>query len=111
MNFLVSLGRLIAVAGLAAILISHPLQAETVAEALTRGDAPAARVALEAEVKGDPETDLLRAQLEGIIAMRAGDFAKAATIFQGILKVAPAYEPARLQLYARLTAWASGKKP
>ena len=102
MHFLVSLGRLIAAAGFAAILLPHPLQAETVAEALTRGDAPAARVALEAEVKGDPEADLLRAQLEGIIAMRAGDFAKAATIFQGILKVAPGYEPARLQLYRAL---------
>lgn len=72
--------------------------ADAVDDALLRGDADAARTALETQVAGRKDGQLLRNHLEGIIAMRAGDYAKAAHIFRNIRAVSPGFEPARMQL-------------
>ena len=88
-----------AVLWLAAFLVvTSAARAETVAQALQRGDADAARAALNAQVAGRPDAGLHRAHLEGMIALRQGDAANAITIFRAILDVAPDFEPSRLWL-------------
>lgn len=77
-------------------------QADTVAAALQRGDAAAARRVAEAEIKGRKDAGLLRAHLEGMIALRQGETDKAVQIFRAILAVAPDFQPAQQQLAAAL---------
>lgn len=84
---------------LTAILVATtPARAETVAQALQRGDATAARTALNAQIEGRPDAGLHRAHLEGMIALRQGDATNAISIFRAILDVAPEFEPSRLWL-------------
>ncbi|MCF8486073.1 MAG: surface lipoprotein assembly modifier [Rhodobacteraceae bacterium] len=93
------------IGGMAAVLLfTGSVQAETVGQALRRGDAEAARAALSAEVAGRKDAGLHRAQLEGLIALRQGEPAKAMQIFRAILEVAPGFEPARLGLVKALEA-------
>ena len=74
------------------------VRADAVADALARGDAVGARQALEAQIKGQPGGNVLRAHLEGMIALRAGNAAQAARIFEAILAIAPSFTPAKEQL-------------
>lgn len=92
------LSRLVRTAGLVALLVAGPASAETLETALRRGDATAARAALEAEIAGRPDAALHRAHLEGLIAMRQGDLRKAEAAFRQILARNPDFEPARVQL-------------
>ena len=87
---------------MACLLAAAPARAETIEAAVRRGDYPAARALLEAQVSGKPGADLHRQHLEGLIALRGGDPARAAAIFRAILARNPGYEPARLQLIVAL---------
>ncbi|HMO06478.1 MAG TPA: surface lipoprotein assembly modifier [Paracoccaceae bacterium] len=89
---------------LALALSSSQATAQTggVSAALARGDYAAARRLAEAEVSGRPDAALHLAHLEGLIALRAGEPAKAAEIFRAILSVAPGFEPSRVQLVVAL---------
>ncbi|TVP72728.1 MAG: DUF560 domain-containing protein [Rhodobacteraceae bacterium] len=78
--------------------------AETMAQALQRGDAVAAREALSRHLARRPDAGLHQAQLEGLIALRAGDADGAIAIFRDILAVAPDFEPARMWLIRALHA-------
>lgn len=99
----------IAIGCLTAILLTNiPALAETVAQALQRGDGDAARAALTAQVAGRPDAGLHRAHLEGMIALRQGDVQNAITIFRAILDVAPDFEPSRLWLIRALQAAGQG---
>lgn len=91
------------ICGLTAIVISiAPAQGETIAQAMQRGDADAARAALTKQVAGRQDAGLHRAHLEGMIALRQGDPDTAIEIFRGILSVAPDFEPSRLWLIRAL---------
>jgi outer membrane protein len=92
------IARFFQAAGIVALLLAVGARAGTVDEALQRGDASAARAALEAEIANQRDANLHRAHLEGLIAMQQGDLAKAETIFQSILTASPGFEPSRLQL-------------
>lgn len=92
------LNRLVRVVGLVAALSAGLAQADTLEKALQRGDATAARAALEVEVAGKPDADVHRAHLEGLLAMRRGDLRAAETIFRAILARFPGFEPSRVQL-------------
>lgn len=97
------LNRLVRTAGVVALLFAGLVradlaQADTVEKALQRGDATAARAALEAEVAAKPDAAIHRAHLEGLLAMRRGDLRGAETIFRAILARSPGFEPSRVQL-------------
>ena len=92
------LNQWVRVLGLVAALSAGLAQADTVDMALQRGDAGAARAALEAEVAGKPDAALHRAHLEGLIAMRRGDLRAAEAVFRSILARHPGFEPSRVQL-------------
>lgn len=103
MKLLRRLNRLVRTAGVVALLVAglaraDLVQAETLEMALQRGDATAARAALEAEVAGKPDAAIHRAHLEGLLAMRRGDLRAAETIFRAILARSPGFEPSRIQL-------------
>ncbi|MDP3195417.1 surface lipoprotein assembly modifier [Tabrizicola sp.] len=95
--------RLVRTAGVIAVLFAGLAQADTALAdtlemALQRGDANAARAALEAEVAGKPDAAIHRAHLEGLIAMRRGDLRTAEAVFRSILAKHPGFEPSRVQL-------------
>lgn len=93
------------IGGLAALFIlNSQAQSETVEQALRRGDAQAARVALSEQIAGRKDAGLHRAQLEGMIALRQGDPDTAIKIFRGILAIAPTFEPSRIGLIRALEA-------
>lgn len=85
-------------AGVIALMITSAASADTLEAALQRGDAAAARAALEAEIAGKPDAEIHRAHLEGLIAMRQGHLRKAEAMFRAILAEHPGFEPARVQL-------------
>jgi hypothetical protein len=92
------LNRLVRTAGVVALLFAGLAQADTLELALKRGDATAARAALEAQVAGKPDADIHRAHLEGLLAMRRGDLRQAEAMFRAILARYPGFEPSRVQL-------------
>ncbi len=89
---------LVRVAGVVALMCVSLARADTLEAALHRGDANAARAALEAQISGHPDANIHRAHLEGLIAMRRGDLRKAEAVFRSILTENPRYEPSRVQL-------------
>lgn len=92
------ISRLVGTVGVIAWMIAGGAWADTVETALKRGDAPAARAALEAQVAGKPDAAVHRAHLEALIAMRQGDLRKAEAMFRAILAEHPDFEPSRVQL-------------
>ncbi|MBN8631642.1 MAG: DUF560 domain-containing protein [Rhodobacterales bacterium] len=80
------------------LLLASGALAGPVEDALERGDATAARAALEAEIAGSADASIHRAHLEGLIAMRQGDLRAAERAFRSILASNPDFEPARIQL-------------
>ena len=85
-------------AGVIALMIASAANADTLEAALQRGDAAAARAALEAEIAGKPDAETHRAHLEGLIAMRQGHLRKAEAMFRAILAEHTGFEPAQVQL-------------
>jgi len=79
-----------------------PAQANTIEDAVRRGDFPTARALLEQQIVGKPGADLHRQHLEGLIALRKGEPGRAAEIFRAILAQNPRYTPAQLQLIVAL---------
>jgi outer membrane protein len=98
MNISVLFARALGILAATLCLTGSPGFAETVAAALSRGDLAAARRIAEAEIKGRPDAPLLRAHLEGLIALRKGDYVRASTIFREILAAKPDFTPAREEL-------------
>ncbi len=98
MKLRIRISRLLSTVGVIALMIAGAASADTVEAALQRGDAPAARAALEAEIAGKPGAAVHRAHLEALIAMRHGDLRKAEAMFRAILAEHPGFEPSRVQL-------------
>ncbi|MEZ5797859.1 MAG: surface lipoprotein assembly modifier [Paracoccaceae bacterium] len=76
--------------------------ADSIEDAVRRGDPATARALLEAKIAGKPNADLHRQHLEGLIALQQGDGPRAARIFRAILAQDPGYAPAQLQLIVAL---------
>lgn len=98
MNMLRHLSRWFRTAGALVLVLASSGMAGPVEEALERGDATAARAALEGEISGSPDANIHRAHLEGLIAMRQGKLHAAERVFRSILAANPNFEPSRIQL-------------